>query len=252
MKRRALLASIAVSTTVVAGCLSGDDDTTDTTDDDTTDTTAYERCDNRIVLVSNLPDSAADEARTAIEHGVYETDGGLVLADVMRVEDAYLEDDGAYYRPTVSEENDVTALAATREWPTFERDVLLENATGDDVTADLHVEHEQTHETVLEAHLDLEPGEELSLNEDVAFPYGDYRAELTGEEWALEDSWELNWHFEAGPYPIDLTDDGLFEDPIDRASGETHCRWDEGDVSTGFTTGRRSPGPEPVRIEPPY
>ncbi len=130
MKRRELLAGIALSTTALAGCLGGngdgdgnpresDDEDSDaeTGDDgdigddggDASDDVEYDRCENRIVRISNLPEPAETEALAAIENDVYETDDELLLAEVILVDDAYLRHDDRYYEVKIVADGDLTS-----------------------------------------------------------------------------------------------------------------------------------------------
>ncbi|WP_124191305.1 hypothetical protein [Natrarchaeobius oligotrophus] len=260
MKRRTLLGSVSVSVAPFAGCLSaigtengesddgdddsadepaGDDDSADEPDGESTADVDYERCENRIVSVSNVPEPAADEATTAVDDGEYETDGELLLPEVIAVDDAYLSRDDEYYRAEIAENADATILRLTEAVPVFAEPVTLENVTDETVSVTLTVTREESDEVVLEEADDLEPADRIVLNEDVEFHYGTYRMEVDGDDLSEDGTWDLTWEldqrFESGyEYPIELDDHGVFEDPVDRDSTHGPCSWtDDGEVRTG-------------------
>lgn len=104
MKRRDVLAGAAVSTIFVTGCLSGADERSDGMHDDENEdeNSSYERCTNGVVGVNNLPQPAHDEVVAAIEHGEYETEGDLVLAETIDIDGAFL----AYPGKAISDVSD--------------------------------------------------------------------------------------------------------------------------------------------------
>lgn len=251
MKRRDLLAGSTGLTVLVGGCLRGgdvgdtpagepsDDDGSDRSGDEATDDVAYERCENRVVHVSRLPEPAQEETLAAISDDGYETDDDLLLPDVILIDDAYLEDDDVYYEPTVTDDGDTMLIDLSETLPTFEEEVTLENLTGEDRTVDISIEHEETDEVLLEETITLEVGESVTLSDDVEFPYGTYHGKIEGDDLAEDGSWEITWEldprFESGyDYPLELDDNGVFEDPVDRDSTDGPCVWDDdGTVNTG-------------------
>ena len=248
MNRRTLLAGVSFSTVVVAGCIGGnavrgvtptedrgdaDDDQSD--DEDTHAPVEYERCDNRIVRVHRLPDPAEEEATTAIEEGAYETDGDVLLAEVIHVEDVYLRHHGVYYEPTITEDGGITRVTVTETRPVFEESVTLENMLDAEVTIEIRVEHEETDELLVEETRVVEAGDTITFNDEDSFPYGSYHVTVTRNGRSDDVSFSLDQRFESGvAFPVELDENGLFVDPVDRDSSHGPCSWDEtGEVSTG-------------------
>ena len=249
MKRRSLLAGTAVAAVCVAGCLSDDgepgyddgrgDSGEDDGDGSGVDAVAYEQCENRIVRVSRLPEPAEQEALAALEDDGYETDGEPVLAEVIDVDEAYLEHDEVYYEVDIETDGDTTRVHLTTALPTFREDVVLENVTDDELTVDVRVEHEETDDVLLEETFTLAAGGSVTLTDEIEFSFGTYHATLDGDDLAEDGTWEIEWEldqrFESGyAYPLQLDEHGVFEDPVDRDSSDGPCTWnEEGEVSTG-------------------
>lgn len=255
MERRTFLAGISASAGLAAGCLATTDDDTgglqEGTDDEDNDsnertgcatsdtapgngTADYERCPHRIVRISDLPAPAETEALSAIEDGREEFEGEPVLPDVISIDEAYLLHENIYYSVDLTETEDDTQICLTEELPIFTESVVLENWMDTAVTVGIHIEHEETNEEFVEKTVELDVDEQVTLNDDVDFPYGTYEAEFDGDDrWEI--SWKLNWAYETGDdYPVQLDDHGVFLDPVARNSTFGPCSWDDdGDVSAG-------------------
>lgn len=243
MKRRPILAALAGSVAWV-GCLgdatvrddeAGDDGSGTSPSDGATLDTHYERCENRIVRISQLPEEAASEAHAAIEEGSYESDDPPLLTAVIRMDEAYLLDDETYYRPATTTDDEATILTLEESLPAFQEPVTLENMLAEEVTFDLRIEHERSDDVVLEESMTLAPDERVTLTDEEPFPFGTYQATVEGEDLYAEVSWTLDQRYESGyAFPIELDDNGLFTDPVDRDSSYGPCSWgDDGTVSTG-------------------
>ena len=274
MKRREILAGVTASAALVAGCLSestnerddsgngsrendGDNGLNDDDGDafgetvgegtdcaadrgeseDENDDVEYERCQKRIVRVSDLPEPAACEALTAIEDGEYETEDELRLSSVIAVDEAFLKHDDRYYEVAVTTDESVTSVHLQEALPSFEESVILENYLDEPLTVDVRVEHEETDTVLVSDTVGLDTDDHVTLNADVEFPYGTYHAEIDGRDpsetvdWEI--SWELNYAFEVGhEYPLQLDEHGIFPDPAARNSTYGQCSWtDDGDVT---------------------
>ena len=82
MKRRKRLSGIGVLASGLSGCLgtlSGENNSVE-----------YEQCGLSYIDIADLPGPARKEVTTAIGEGVYQTDGELVLPEVMDIERSYL------------------------------------------------------------------------------------------------------------------------------------------------------------------
>ena len=239
MKRRLVLAMVA-ATTLGAGCLddgdTGDDDGGDTGDADDGDTgdteeksgenVAYDRCERRIVLFSELPEPARDEAEIALEHGTYETDGRVVLADVMNVADAYVRYDWDYYAVELTEDDELTLVELVESLPEADEPRVI-NRTDGDREINLRIEHEGS--PLVEASFVLAPDEEATVDGD--FRLGAYRAEVDADD--VSDSTE--WSIDESTFGTDLvvSDDGVW--PSQSVADVDVCSWDEdGRLVSGF------------------
>lgn len=237
MNRRALLLGMATASASLSGCVGGAINNPENPQDDSS-RVAYERCDNRIVRVSNLPEPARTEAETSIDHSHFETEDDPLLPELIRVDSAYLRHDETYYQVTVDERTSFTRIHLDESIPVFEESVTLENWIDDRITIEVEIHHEELDNIIFSEQLDLEPSERVTLNEEIAFPYGTYEATVVGESLpksGWQHTWELDQRFESGyAYPLELDDHGLFADPIDRDSSVGPCSWNEdGEVSTG-------------------
>lgn len=268
MKRRTLLTAVAMSSTGFAGCVGDSDEDIGEADEDGSngatvegdesdenrteppdiesecgnvgpDEVTYERCDNRIVRVIDLPERAECEARAVIDADQCGTADDLLLPSVINIESSYLRYEGMYYAVEVTEEEAPKTLCLTERRPTFQDAVTLENRRNDDVTVRVRIESEETDAAIFDSELEFDAGEVVRLDEEATFTYGVYHATLEGddlpEDGAWELTWELNYAFETGDgYPLELDDHGLFEDPVSRNHTYGPCTWDEeGQVTTG-------------------
>jgi hypothetical protein len=181
MKRRNLLAGIPLVAAGFSGCLSGR--TNDQNDSENTgERIDYEECPLEIVKVRHLPSAARDEVKAAIEEGVYKTVGELNLAKVVDIDQKYLESDvdeeTIYYEATVETGYDSTRLFVEKIVPEFRGEgIELENLSEKDLTADIRIEYEG--ELFLEESIDIRAGDEIEVEGDNEFLYGEYFAEVS-------------------------------------------------------------------------
>lgn len=141
----------------------------------------YERCALPYVPIIDLPSPAKEEANAAIENEVYETDGKLVLSEVISTDESYLiesrERGWRYYDLTVTTDDGVTRLHGEEIRPKETSLPTVENKMETDVTVDIRVEFED--EVVFEDTLTFAAGTETDLDEGTAYRYGHYQATLT-------------------------------------------------------------------------
>ncbi len=223
MNRRDLLAGAGLTVTAVAGCLSADDEDEEV---------EYEECPTRSdVRVSNLPDTAEEEARSAIEDGEYETNDDPLLLDVINVKDTYLRTDGSYYTIDVETDDGVTRLhgeETLREGPAFELITSLE-----DVTPDIRIEHAR--DDLLEEPVLVDEQLELDKSSIVAvFDENNYLGEhqfevKIGDSEVIEKSHTVH-RGDSGTF-ISISDDREVDIYPTGVVDRTVCRWnDDGEV----------------------
>lgn len=198
MKRRALLTGH--TTTAFAGCLSRDDyessgsqndgqDTQSDSQNSQNDSQEYEQCNDYTISLKGLPEPARDEAIAALENGEYETEGELVLRNVMDIDESYVRshnhdnDDGVsvyYYSPEVEEEGEITRLKLKETKPSVKENIPLRNKGNDNVMVDVLIKYTTEKEILIDETFELSPGEEIELGGDGSdWRYGDYHVEIT-------------------------------------------------------------------------
>lgn len=189
MDRRTFLTGAGLATAALAGCLDGAGGR------GPRDISVDERC-SGYVLVSSLPEPADEEATTAIENGVYETDREPMLPELIDVDATRLvvddarKDDGRYYDISTESADSVTRLHAEETLPET-NEVNVRNRTETELTIDIHLEYED--DPLLEETLTLESGRIVSLD-DAEYRYGTYHVELTAPDvdLAVTDTWTVD------------------------------------------------------------
>lgn len=223
MKRRDLLLGTSVVTTGFAGCLSSRDNVT--TDSE------YETCPN--TFVHRLPAPAEKEATAAIEKGRYETDGNLVLPEVMNIDKSYLVryDDGyIYYKMSDTTNDGVAVLKATESTP--KETVLPEmtNKMKSNVTVDIRIKYGT--DLIFGDSIDLSAGETTDLDKSSDYPYGRYTATVKvydGEEPREKEVTWINNHIQGVGDIVISADDVMVGDGPSAA--RNWCEWnDQGEL----------------------
>ncbi|MFC6729309.1 hypothetical protein ACFQDG_11715 [Natronoarchaeum mannanilyticum] len=234
MKRRGLLLGAGIVVSSLAGCLgnrSGETNDSNNPENTTEEDNAitYEQCPDMFVSLDDLPKPAKEEANTAIENGVYETDGELILNEVLSIEESYLLATGRYYNMTVTTDDGVTRLRSEEVVPKEATLPVIDNGMETDVTVDLRIEHEGS--LLLEDTITLRARSETALTDGNDYPYGQYRATLkiqTGGEVHEE---EVTWSETSVEKPdqIVIHSDGVGWAGPDPRPDRDWCSWnDEG------------------------
>jgi hypothetical protein len=136
----------------------------------------YEQCSLYVIPVEMLPEPAKKEANAAIEDGVYETDGELVLSEVMNFDESYILSSN-YYSMSVTNADGVTRLHSEETLPKIDDLGSLQNEMDIDATVTLRLRHEG--ESIFEETFDIAAGDTVSLDGEAEFRYGSYTARLT-------------------------------------------------------------------------
>ncbi|MDS0477984.1 hypothetical protein [Natrinema sp. 1APR25-10V2] len=235
MKRRTLLTVLSMGTVTTAGCITGLNRGT-STNNGGADQREYERCGKYIIDVNSLPDTAKDEARTAIEDDHYETAGELLLPEVVDINGSYIsrrkDGERVYYELSVEPGGEVTRLRAEEMLPKTSA-VQVENATERNLTANVRIEHEG--DLLVEKTVDIGVGGDVDLDEEAEYKYGSYRAEVNVPNEkklkATELTWGVNsWSFQAD---IVITSDRI---RLRQAVAESEsCKWNrDGELVSGL------------------
>lgn len=189
MKRREILFAASTVTLTLSGCMgdinSGNTETegrstgtkTEQSDIETEERDIeYEQCSPPVIPIEMLPEPAKEEANAAIEDGVYETDGELVLSEVMNFDDSYIYA-STYYNMSVSNEDGVTRLYSEETLPKIDSPGSLQNQMDIDATVTLRLRHEG--KSILEETFDIAAGDTVILDDEAEYRYGSYTARLT-------------------------------------------------------------------------
>lgn len=193
--------------------------------------TPYEKCNNTFVRIESLPTPAKEEAMTAITEEVYETDGELILPEVIDIDTAYLHGGGTmYYKMTVTSGDGLIRLRAERVQPKRTGLPTLVNRMETDVTVDIHVT--SWNELMFEDTITLASGTEANLDDGTAYRYGGYQATLTistGKETREEEvGWRVNHIHGLGKIVISGDDVRMTDGP---SKERADCEWnDEGEL----------------------
>lgn len=103
MKRRALLATVAVGATAASGCLAVSSSEDDGSNESlpAVDDPPYERCQREVVHYDNLPAKPRAEVDAAL-NGSYESEH-VYLRDAIEIDTTFVSLDDRFYRPSVTE-----------------------------------------------------------------------------------------------------------------------------------------------------
>lgn len=237
MNRRTILSLLTTGTVTTAGCtsrigLKGGNDT----DNRGSDTKEYEKCGNYIIYTYELPGSAKDEAIAAIEDNHYDTEGELLLPEVVDINKSYLsrrkDGERVYYEMTVETDGDVTRLRAEETLPETGA-VRVENATEKDLTVDIRIEHEG--DLLVERTVDIGAQENVKLNENTEYEYGNYRAEVKVRNETKFETTELTWEVHSLQADIHIGPDGIRR--LLSAHERRPCKWNgDGELVSGPKT----------------
>lgn len=196
MNRRTILSLLTTGTITTAGCTSGISlkKGENSTGNRKTDPKKSEKCGNYIIHTHSLPGSAKDEVIAAIEDDHYETEEELLLPEVVDVNESYLlhreGGERVYYKMSVETDGEATSLRAGETLPEPDA-VWVENTTEKGLTVDIHIEHEG--DLLVERTVDIGAHEDVELNENTEYEYGNYRVEVkVHNETKFEDT-ELTW-----------------------------------------------------------
>ncbi|MFP8890617.1 hypothetical protein ACLI4U_12680 [Natrialbaceae archaeon A-CW2] len=231
MKRRDILAGVAVSTGFVAGCLSGANETSDgrrddESEDDHSDGSenndsdeidedvngekaedengSYERCTNRVVGVGSLPESARDEVLTAIEQGEYETEDDLILPKTIDIDNAFLASGNQnhgmdvsetnFYKANLSKTNGRMRLQVEEKVPSAGSVSLTNRLSMDEdvMMFDVRIEYLTEDEVLTDETVKLGNRESIRFG-GADYRWGDYRAEISTEIDDEQVSSEVEW-----------------------------------------------------------
>jgi len=233
MKRRNLLAGIPLVATGLSGCLSRRaNEQNDSTDSD--EQIDYEKCTEESVSVGDLPSAAEDEVRAAIKDNEYETDGELILAKVVNVEDSYLEDDidgePIYYKATVETDNDTTRLFIEKIVPKYRKGgILIRNQTEKDLTVDILIEYDG--DLFFEESIDIPTGTTFEIEGESEYRWGDYHADISlpnEQKTPKEEFWWSVDNFQTHP--------GIYIAPFDREDNNTEVKIFSDEQEDGATS----------------
>jgi len=238
MKRRELLLSTGGVAVGLSGCFenhNGEKDDPESLANSTgkDNTMEYEQC-TGIVFLENLPKRAEEEVNTAIEKGVYETDGELRLSSVLDIDKARLMegiDSTTYYEIDVTTDAGITRLRI-EEKPLKTDLPMVKNGLEDDVTIDLRITL-RGEGLILEDTINLAAGGSATLDEGEEYRYGRYRAtfKIQTRENVREE--EVTWSQSIDSKTGQLT---IHSDGVGRAGSDAElgdCRWDDEGDSLG-------------------
>ncbi|GAA0678176.1 hypothetical protein GCM10009020_27990 [Natronoarchaeum mannanilyticum] len=150
---------------------------------------SYERCSWYIIEIDGsheLPEEAEEEAMAAIEGERYETEGKLVLEEIMNADEQYLRYDDQYYDPVVEKEGDTSYLTAHKTTPET-GPLTLENGIGDDIVVDLSLTYEG--DDFLSETVEIEEGNDVKIASEKGYPYGSYEGTLETETLSENIGW---------------------------------------------------------------
>ncbi|AGB36524.1 hypothetical protein [Natronococcus occultus] len=234
MKRRKLLASIGLGTSVVAGCLSDDEQDGGNTSsgDNEVKYSDYEVCDHEWAPVNRLPEPAEEETVAAIEGGKYETTDELLLPELIDIGTTYITDSGAYYEPAVTEDGEVSQLQVEETLPREGRELTVKNRLKEDVSIDIRIEHEHSEGKLLDDPVLIDEQIKIEARSQTTVSNTDYFGEYTGEfavselNLSTEETWRV--HENASTKGLWITSDEELRFEALYVRDETpFCQWDE-------------------------
>lgn len=227
MNRRKFLLGVVVVASSFSGCLGSRNNDTNI---------EYEQCDLSYVPLVDLPTPVKEEVNTAIKNEVYETDGELVLSEVIDIDESYIteyeENEWVYYDMTITTDTGVTRLRADETHPKTSLPAV-ENRMETEVTVDIRIEYEG--DLVFKDEISLAEGEVKDYRYSQAGSrYGQYRAIYkikTGKGSREEEvSWRQN-HVQSTD-KIMITPEKL--EPGTKWRAPLECEWnDEGELVSG-------------------
>lgn len=227
MKRRTVLAAASCISAGVAGCLG--------TLKTQSDNREYEMCSLTFVSLHSLPAPAKEEANTAITDGMYETDGNLILSEVINPDSTYLYEGHAetYYNVSITTNGGVTRLDVEETRPKKAGLPTVDNRMETTVTVDIHVE--SGGEQVFNETVDLAAGTETDLDNGIRYGYGQYRAILAvtagNETREKEVTWQTDHIHGFGNIVISTDSIRVADGPSAMIEG---CEWnEEGELVSG-------------------
>lgn len=227
MKRRTVLAAASCVSAGVAGCLG--------TIKTQSDNREYEMCSHTFVSLHSLPAPAKEEANAAITNGTYETDGDLILSEVIDPDSTYLYEGHAetYYNVSVMTNDGVTRLSVKETRPKKTILPTVDNRMETAVTVDILVE--SGGENIFNDTIDLAAGAETDLDDGTRYGYGQYHAILAvtagNETREKEVTWRTDHIHGFGDIVIAADSIRMTDGPSAMIEG---CEWnDEGELVSG-------------------
>lgn len=220
MNRRSLLATVGLASASVAGCVDG-------VRRSVAGEIEYEQCGKTNVVLSELPEDARAEARSAIEDGAYETSDEPLLPEVIDLEETHIQSDDTYWLVSETGEGETTRFEATEALPPVEP---LSMVNRDDIplTISRRVVHERddifSDPVLIDDRQRLEAGYVTSaLDVDAIGEYtaeivinGDVRTELSFERTRTTD------------VEIIVTESGATTEETDVEPRPRNCQWNDG------------------------
>lgn len=256
MKRREVLASIGLGSSVVAGCLRDDQqvnentsnannehdaeqaDETVNSDNTEVEYSEFEMCDYGFAPVNQLPEPAEKEAKAAIREGAYTTTDELLLPELIDIDTTYLEVGGLpnnYYEPVVTRDGETTRLQVKEALPARAGSIRIDNRLAEDVTIAARVEHgneELLDDPVLvDDEITVEAETKVTL--DGTEYFGEYHVQFELKELDLseEDRWSVSKNSPSHKSLIVSSDEELVMGWAVSGGGLLSCGWDsEGNV----------------------
>ena len=224
MNRRTLLTILTTGTVATAGC---------TSKIGLKKKKEYDRCSHSIVYIDSLPDSAKDEAIAAIEDDHYETEEELLLPEVIYINGSYIlrreNGERVYYEMSVETDGEVTRLQGEEVLPESNA-VWVRNATESDLTVDIRIEHEG--DLLVERTVDIGANEDVKLNGNTEYKYGNYRAEVEVRNDEQFEATELTWEVHSLQAGIFIDSDGIRRQLS--AHERINCKWNsDGELVSG-------------------
>ena len=176
MDRRQFLALSALGISGIAGCITQPNGGGIMR----RDPESFQRCPTLSWPISDLPEPARNEAETALEDGVYETDSELYLPHLLDPDESYLErgtgGETKYYKIEMTEDGQTTRLKLVETIPSWGVDPLqLENQTSESLTVEVRVVRARGEEIVIEMSDDIQPNEQITIG-DYDRRFGRYTA----------------------------------------------------------------------------
>lgn len=229
-RRRLLIGTGILLSTATAGCLESNFTGNDSTGNN--DNPTYDECSLSIIEIDDLPEPAKNEATTALEDEIYESEGSLVLEDIMDTNESHLPHEGEYYEyyePVIDTEDGTTTLRLTEAHPETDDSLTVVNQSDKQRTITLRLV--LSDETVFRDEFKLDPDKESTVDDEVNWRLGVYRVEVETETISAETEWEID-EFGSGHY-LQVDDEEISVGGPEDAADPNRCTWDdEGNVET--------------------